>query len=103
MRIKTDTEFTTYSDGVCDIYTIDDNGEPINKYKSLGFTERVLGFNRFYAAAANQIAISKVIRIPKLDNIDTFDHVDINGKAYDIKLVQIIYDANPPSIDLTLQ
>ena len=103
MKIKADTEFVSYNDGVCDIYTNDDNGEPISKYKSLGFTERVLGFNRFYAAAANQMAISKVIRIPKLDNIDTFDHVNINGMAYDIKLVQTIYDANPPSIDLTLQ
>lgn len=103
MKIKTNTEFTNYNDGVCDIYTVDDNGESISKYKNLGFTERVLGFNRFYAAAANKMEISKVIRIPKLDNIDTFDHVNINGITYDIKLVQIKYDANPLSIDLTLQ
>jgi len=47
--------------------------------------------------------INKIIRIPQLDNIDTYDHLTIGTRDYDIKLVQNIYDTNPPSIDLTLQ
>lgn len=103
MKIKMNTEFISFNDGVCDIYTIPDSGDNIYKYRALGFSNRVLGFKRYFEAAANQMEIAKVIRIPQLNNIDTYDHVIINDINYDVKLVQNIYDTNPPSIDLTLQ
>ncbi|MCB2311610.1 hypothetical protein LGL55_10605 [Clostridium tagluense] len=104
MKIKMDTEFISFGDGVCNIYTIDDKKVRLdNKYTSLGFNNRVLGVTRYFASMANKMAINNVIRIPKLDNIDTFDRIDINEKSYDIKIIQVIYDSNPPSIDLTLK
>ncbi len=104
MNIKTNNiEFVSFSDGVCNIYALDNDGNRIYKYKGLGFSNRVLGFKRYWAAAANQMEINKVIRIPSLKNIDTYDHVEIGGETYDVKMVQAIYDTNPICIDLTLQ
>lgn len=104
MKIKTDNiDFVSFSDGVCDIYTIDENEKKIYKYENLGFDDLILGYKRFWAAAANQIKVNKVIKIPRLNKIDTYDKVTINGIDYDIKLVQYKPDTNPPSIDLTLQ
>lgn len=103
MKIKTSTEFVAFSDGVCNIYALDDDEEKAYKYKNLGFTNRILGFKRFFEAEGNKMAISKVIRIPQVSNIDTYDHVEIGNDAYDIKIIQEMYNTNPPSLDLTLQ
>lgn len=103
MKIKTDNiEFISFNDGICDIYTDDENGKRVDKYKKLGFSNRVLGFKRYFEAAANQININRVIRIPKLKNIDNYDYVEIDEVKYSVKMVQEIYDTNPPSVDLTL-
>lgn len=104
MKIKIgNIEFTNFNDGVCNIYATDENNERIaDKYSNLGFSDRVLGFKRYFEAAANQIEINRVIRIPQLPGIDNYDYVEINAEIYGIKLVQSIYDTNPPCIDLTL-
>mgnify|MGYP000880601702 CR=1 FL=1 len=105
MKIKMDNiEFVSFSDGVCDIYSEDEEGTKTYKYKSLGFTNRVLGYNRAFAAQAVQVKANAVIRIPQLRNIDTHDTVEVKdiGK-YDVELVQNIFDTNPPSVDLTLR
>lgn len=105
MKIKMDNiEFVSFADGVCDVYTEDEEGTPTYKYKGLGFTNRVLGFNRAFAAQAVQVKANAVIRIPQLKNIDAHDTVEIKGIGkYDIELVQNIFDTNPPSLDLTLR
>ena len=103
MKIKTPTEFISFSDGICTIFSEDDDGNRADKYKNLGFTKRTLGYKRFFEANANQMSIDKVIRIPQLRDIDTYDHVEHNGIQYDIVLTQDIYDSNPLSTDLTLQ
>jgi hypothetical protein len=105
MKIKVDNiEFQSYKDGVCDIYTEDEEENPVYKYKNLGFNNRVLGFNRHFAAAAVQVQTNAVIRIPLVKDIDTHDTVEIKGVGkYDIELTQIIFETNPPSIDLTLR
>lgn len=104
MKIKTNNiEFVSFSDGICNIHTIDEEGNKIYKYKNLGFSKCILGYKRFWAAAANQMEINKVIKIPQLSNVDTYDKVQINDIDYDIKLIQSKFETNPPSIDLTLQ
>jgi len=103
MKIKTDTEFISFNDGICNIFTTDENGERVaNKYTSLGFSNRVLGFKRYFEAAARQIDINRVIRIPQLGGIDNYDFIEIDGVIYGVKMVQPIYDTNPLSTDLTL-
>ena len=103
MKIKMPTEFISFSDGVCTIFSEDDDGNRADKYKNLGFTKRTLGYKRFFEANSNQMSIDKVIRIPQLGGIDTYDHVELDGIQYDIVLIQDIYDSNPLSTDLTLQ
>lgn len=105
MKIKMDNiEFVSFSDGVCDIYTEDEEGTLTYKHKGLGFTNRVLGYNRVFAAQAVQAKANAVIRIPQVKGIDTHDVVEIKGIGkYDIELVQNIFDTNPPSVDLTLR
>lgn len=104
MKIKLPTEFQSFKDGVCDIYNKDEEGLRINKYNSLAFDNRVLGFNRHYAAKAVQVQTNAVIRIPQVNGIDTHDILEIkNIGKYNIELVQYINDVNPPSIDLTLR
>lgn len=103
MKIKTDTEFISFSDGICDIYTEDDDGNRVDKYLALGFSKKVLGFNRVFAAAANQIKANAVISVPQVMGIDMHDTLEIKGLGkYDIELTQEKYDTNPLSLDLTL-
>lgn len=103
MKIKTDTEFISFSDGICDIYTKDEDGNRVDKYTNLGYSKKVLGFNRVFTAAANQIQANAVISIPQVAGIDVHDTLEIkNSGKYDIELIQEKNDTNPPSIDLTL-
>ncbi|QXE19997.1 hypothetical protein [Clostridium sp. 001] len=105
MKIKRNNiEFISFSDGICDIYTEDEEGNKLYKYKKLGFTNRVLGYNRAFAAKAVQVQTNAVIRIPQVIGIDIHDTVEVAdiGK-YDIELAQVIFTTNPPSIDLTLR
>lgn len=105
MKIKVpNIDFTCFKDGLCDIYTEDEEGNKNYKFRGLGFENRVLGFGRHYAAKAAQVKTDAVIRIPKLQGIDIHDTLEIkNLGRYDIELVQDIFDSNPLSLDLTLR
>lgn len=105
MKIKVpNIEFTSFIDGICSIYIEDEEGNRDYKYKDLGFENRVLGFNRHFAAKAVQVQANAVIRIPKIPGINIHDTLEIaNQGKYDIELAQNIKDSNPPSIDLTLR
>lgn len=104
MKIKTKSiEFESFNDGICSIYTEDEEGNKIYKYKRIGFTKRVLGFNRYFAAKAVQVKTDTVIRIPQIKGIDNNDSVVISGFGrYTIELIQEINTTNPKSLDLTL-
>ena len=102
MKIKTDTEFVAFKDGICKVYGFDEEGIEVIKYIGLGFDNRILGFKRYYEAAANQVEINRVIRIPQVTGITNYDFAEIESAKYGVKMVQQIYDTNPPSIDLTL-
>ncbi len=105
MKIKVDNiDFISFSDGVCNIYTEDEDENKVYKFKSLGFNNRVLGFNRYFAAKAVQIKTDLVIRIPNVPGIDSYDTVEMPGMGkYSIQLIQDKFDTNPLSKDLTLR
>lgn len=104
MKIKIpNIEFVSFNDGICDIYSEDEEENKQYKYKNLGFSNYVLGFKRHFAASAVQIKVDRVVKIPKVNNIDTHDILEIKDIGrYNIELAQLIYDTNPPSINLTL-
>lgn len=104
MLIKRNIEFESFSDGVCYIYEETEDGEKIYKYNRLGYSERSLGYKRFFAAKAAQVQANAVIRIPKVKGINSHDTLLIKGVGrYDIELIQKVSDSNPPSLDLTLR
>lgn len=105
MKLKPNNiEFISFSDGICDIYSEDNEGDIEYKYTSLGFTNRVLGYNRYFTASANQVKVNAVIRIPKVYGIDNHDILEIVGLGkYSIELIQEIFESNPPCLDLTLK
>lgn len=104
MKIKNNIEFTSFSDGVCNIYSEDEEGNKEYKYESIGFENRTLGYNRYFAAKAVNIQTNCVIRIPKIVGIDNHDIVEVNGTGkYKVEMIQMIYNTNPLSIDLTLK
>ncbi len=97
-------EFQAYKDGICDIYSEDEEGQKTSKYTGLNFDKRVLGLNRHYAAKAVQVQTDMVIRIPLISNINNHDLLTIKGRGkFSIELVQDKYECNPPSLDLTLR
>ena len=100
----------TYNDGlvtICEVKNTAPSGyapkeELIPKVK-VGYQERSLGIQRYYAAAQNQIQIQRVIRIPRGASVDTQDvAVTEDGRQYAINMVQTVPDVYPPSLDLTL-
>jgi hypothetical protein len=102
--IKRKIEFISFSDGVCDIYEETEEGEKKYKYRSLGYTERTLGYKRYFAAKAAQVQTNAVIRIPEVKGINSHDTLVINGIGrYDIELIQRVNDSNPICLDLTLR
>lgn len=104
MKIKRDTEFSSFSDGVCDVYTLDEDGARADKYTGLGYEERVMGYKRHFAAAAAQVRVDAVIRVPLVPGIDPRDTVALrSGGCFEVELVQTIRDCNPPALDLTLR
>lgn len=104
MKIKQSTEFVSFSDGVCNIYTEDDDGNKVYKYSGLAFSNQILGYNRIFAAKAVQVQANAVIKIPNVPGIDNHNKVEINGVGkYNVEAVQIKFDTNPQSIDLTLR
>lgn len=104
MIIKRNIEFVSFSDGVCDIYEETEEGEKNYKYRNLGYTERTLGYKRYFAAKAAQVQANAVIRIPEVKGINNHDTLVIEGIGrYDIELIQKVNDSNPRCLDLTLR
>ncbi len=100
----------TYNDGVVLICEVKDIAEPgyapkeelLPKYK-VGYQERQMGIQRYYAAQQNQIQIERVIRVQRGIAVDSQNvAVTEDGHQYRIDLVQTVMDVYPPSLDITL-
>lgn len=105
MKIQTPLEFQTFNDGIVNIYHTDDSGnKEVSAYLSnIPFSSRVVGTQRYYAAAQHNIEISDIIRIPLVPDISTYDIIESDSTLYEIKRIQQLNDTNPSCIQLTLQ
>lgn len=93
-----------YPDGQCNIYSIDDDGVNTPILTGLCFQERMMGYNRYYAAAAVQVKVDRVIRVPDIQGVSAHNYVDIlNEGRYEIEFIQKIFDSTPPNYDITLR
>lgn len=91
-------------DGKCSIFTFDGAGVKVNKYLNVWYEERVVGFNRHFTAKSVQVKVDRLIRIHKLTGINNYDQLEIPGEGvFQIEMIQVIFDSNPPCLDLTLK
>lgn len=102
MKIQTPTEFLTFTDGKCDIYSVKGNVLD-QKLMTLDFGDRTLGIRRFYVARAASTEINRVIHVPLQRSITADNRAVIGGDAYKIDLAQYLDYTNPPVTVLTLK
>ena len=102
MKIQRPTEFLTFNDGQCDIYSVTGN-KLGDKIMTLCFGNRTVGMKRFYAARAASIEITRLIQIPLREDITAENRAVIGTAVYKIEQSQNLYDTNPPVTVLTLQ
>lgn len=102
MKIKTPTEFLTFTSGSCDVYSIAGN-KIDQKLMTLAFGERTVGFKRHYAARAAGSQIERLIQVPIQREISAVNRVVIDGAEYKIEQAQHLADTNPPATVLTLR
>lgn len=102
MKIKTPTEFQTFTDGACDVYSVSGNklGE---KIRTIHFGAQTTTYSRYYAARAASTKIDRVIRIPMYEDVDDTKNVVISGIRYKVEQAQPLYDTNPPCIILSIR
>lgn len=102
MKIKTPTEFLTFADGACDVYTVAGN-KIKDKVMTLCFGDRTVSIRRFYAARAASTEIDRVIQVPLQSWITAVNRVVICSVEYKIEQAQKLRDTNPPATVLTLR
>lgn len=103
MKIQTPTEFLTFTDGLCDIYSVKNN-QLDSKIMTLCFGDRTVGVKRYYAARAASVEVTRLIQIPWQPSIEAVAHrAVIGGTEYKIEQVQQLNDTNPPVTLLTLR
>lgn len=99
-----------FGDGLVTVCTVSNAAKPgyqplpeLTPRYTLRYAEQRLGIQRYYSAAQNQIEVERVIRVPRAGPISTQDvAITEDGRRYRIDLVQVVTDAYPPSLDLTL-
>lgn len=97
-------KFIPFNDGLCSIYTEDEEENKIYKVKNIRFSKKTLGYGRYYTAKSTNVKVDRVILIPQLPiEIDSNDYLEIEGNLYHIELVQEIDNSNPKTLQLTLR
>lgn len=99
----------SFNDGCVVIYEVLDAARPgcrpqpqlVQKYR-LRFSDRRLGINRIYMSKQVQQEVERVIRVPKVGDIDARDVAVIGGRQYKIATIQTVQDAYPPCLDVAL-
>lgn len=103
MKIKTPTEFLTFSDGFADIYTVASN-KPVSPARlHLAFGNRTVGMKRYWEARSDTAEITRLVQVPLQEDITTHDQVVIAGMRYKILQAQQLYNTNPRVTVLALQ
>lgn len=96
-------QLQTFNDGICFIYSTNDDRQPSDVLYKLRFNEKVVGFNRYFTAMAQQKVVNRVIRVPQRRTITEDQVVMIDNEIYEIIQVQHINDTLPAVTDLTLK
>lgn len=105
----------SFCDGITNIYKVSNLALPgdmpregLVLQQTLRYHERTVGMGRYYQAMQNNIKVDFVIRCPEVrglseKNTDILVAILIDGQQYKVMQIQYIEDAEPPSMDLTLE
>ena len=100
-----------YDDGVLKVYGTKDISAPgefeniqtVVKYSNVRYQNRTVGYNRFLQGRQVDLEIQRLLRIPKLPEINIYDIVETeNGHQFKIEQVQDPQGVYPASLDLSL-
>ena len=100
---KNKVKFETFLDGLCSVWQLDDEQQPVLVIKNMRFQDRVVGTRRNYEAEQASHKVERLIRIPRADQVARGAFVVINGRQYAIAQTQTIKDTLPECTDLTLE
>ena len=108
-------KFQSFNDGIVSICKVVDLASPgdmpiegLSLPLKLRYKERTVGLNRYYSALQNNIKVDFVIRCPEVRGLsekatDILVAIPIDGYQYKVIQIQYIEDAQPPSMDISLE
>ena len=64
MTTQRNMTFEKFNDGIVAIYEIDDDGNAGTQKEKLRFSEKTVGYNRYYEAMTAKVQIDKLLRVP---------------------------------------
>lgn len=103
---------TGFNDGLVTIYAVGNRAVPGKKpveelirRGALRYQRRIIGIQRHYAALNAGAKVDLLLRVPYRPEVSSQDVAvpTLDGKQYQIALVQVPEDVVPPVMDLTLR
>lgn len=100
-----------YDDGVLKVYGTKDVSAPgeyeniqtVVKHAAVRYQNRTVGYNRFVMGRQVNLEIERLLRIPKIPDIHTYDIIETeDGEQFQIEQVQDPQGVYPASLDLSL-
>lgn len=96
-------KFESFLDGLCDLWQLDENRNPVLLQAGIRFQNRVVGFKRNFTAEQAGRTVQKLIRIPQNPKVIKGTFVVIGQEQYTVLQAQNIPDTIPRCTDLTLE
>lgn len=96
-------KFESFLDGLCDLWQLDENRNPVLLQAGIRFQNRVVGFKRNFTAEQAGRTVQKLIRIPQNPQVTKGTFVVIGQEQYTVLQAQNIPDTIPKCTDLTLE
>lgn len=96
-------KFESFLDGLCALWQLDENRNPVLLQSGIRFQNRVVGFKRNFTAEQAGRTIQKLIRIPQNPLVKKGTFVVIGQEQYTVLQAQNIPDTVPRCTDLTLE
>lgn len=96
-------KFEPFLDGLCALWQLDENRNPVPLQAGIRFQNRVVGFKRNFTAEQAGRTVQKLIRIPQNPKVTKGTFVVIGQEQYSVLQAQNIPDTIPRCTDLTLE
>ena len=102
MTTQKSMKFERFNDGIVTICEIDDDGNVGTRKEKLRFSEKTVGYNRYYEAMTAKVQIDKLIRVPHRNWLTTEYLAVIGSDIYEIHQTQTLSETLPKTTALSL-